>query len=237
MTQKSAMNYQVPMFATVIVAAVFTMIVYMGTDLSVEIDSSLATVTTQLGFGIGGNALMALALALSLIAAISVEKRISWSIRISWSLYATSVLYYTKVDLTHIIGQSMDFSIFRNSFPEVIIMLNGVILMAATLLSRSYLGVSGIRENLLGRGAKRAEVDAVCSKNMGFLLPLIFGPCVLAMLLWYLSGTLLSGNLLVELAKSEAYFGASLIAALVLLAVFVSVLVGKGEPDGDHVGD
>lgn len=221
---RDTMEYRIGVLAFIVVASAVSAFTFLRSGLGEKLNLVLTDMMSLMGIGASGSVFIVFLLCLTVLAAMANEKRTKWPLSFSWVLYIPSAMHYSQIDWIRLIGASAD-SLTENPLPEAFILLNGILLICASLLLRSYKNVSEIRDNLLERGGDRKEVNAVCAKNMKFLVPLILGPAVLAAAVWFVTKLmpLKSG----EFIGSEMHLWVSLLCGVVLLAVFVSAFVGR----------
>ncbi|OPY32591.1 MAG: hypothetical protein A4E32_01173 [Methanomassiliicoccales archaeon PtaU1.Bin124] len=113
------------------------------------------------------------------------------SLYLSWFMFIFSVLYYG--DLNWLIAKSdVDFfHTFSNDLGAGVVMINGIVLVAADLYFRSWQQAMKRKRGLVKRGAPKEELDIAIDRNMRFITLRVCLAAVMAtavgLAAWYLA--------------------------------------------------
>lgn len=222
-------QWLIVLIAVVLVLFMST-VTFMNSGLHEAADLLLENLTAFLGMRMGADTIVVLLMIIILLAGAVNEKKLKWSISLAWVLYMPSALYYSKIDWLYILSAGNDFSLLKSGLPDVFIMLNGAALVGTSVLVRSFVELRRLRQGLLDRRGSAPEVDAACAMNLLFLARTVGVSVVSVIVIWGLVALVSSlGGLS---ALGEAYLWTALAATIMLLAMFIMMIVGRGPEAG-----
>jgi hypothetical protein len=184
----------------VIVIAIFSVFVFFTGGLYSALDMSLSRELLRLGLHFSMGAVLVAILLLVIGVSVLSVGRLRAVLHLSTALFIPSGLFFSNVDPFHILGFPNDFSDLGSTLPDIVVLLNGALIVCGHVFLRSYRQALALRSNLIGRGASPVEVMAATRASLSFTLLILSVAIALAMIVQVLfdllSGTALEIDLL-----------------------------------------
>jgi hypothetical protein len=156
-----------------VLVAIISLFVFTTNNLFRVLEDAASSALMKFGLSFSmGAVLVAILLMIVSIAALS-ERRFKAILLLSTILYIPSVLHFSNIDPFFILGFPNDLSSFGSSLPDLVIFLNGVMIVGGYIFLRSYDQLVVLRNNLLTRGTSWNETIRAVRGNLAYILFLI----------------------------------------------------------------
>jgi hypothetical protein len=190
----------------------------------IELQAMLKESFSSFGLGFSSDFLLVGAVSVVALASLLNEARLPLVLLFSWMMLLPSLLYYSSIDWFLSLGLDLSFGDLSNSLPGWMIFFNGLLLVTASLLLRSYLQLRDVRRNLTERGAIREEIDVNLRKGLAFNFAII-GACSLgAVVISVLVVILTPAFSDLSSVSPYLYLAVGLIVELIIIAFIVRFL-------------
>ena len=156
----------VSIMSTVVLA--LSAFVLMGNSSFIELQTILKETLSNYGLGFSVDYVLVGAVVAVALAGMLDEAWLPLALLFSWLMLLPSLLYYSSVDWFLSLGLDLNFGDLSNFLPGWLVFLNGLILVSASVMMRSYLQLRRTRENLIERGAIREEIDVSLREYLSF---------------------------------------------------------------------
>jgi len=182
----------------VVAIATFSLMVFTTNGLYSALNEAFSKGLLSLGLGFSmGGVLVAVLLMIVSIFALSVT-RLKVILHLSTALFIPSALYFSNIDPFQILGFLNNFSDLGSTLPEIIVFLNGAVIVCGYIFLRSYRQVLILRANLLDRGAARDEVIVATRANLNFTLLIISVSLMIVIVIQVVIGLLSGTSFLID---------------------------------------
>jgi hypothetical protein len=219
----------------VLLAFVMSVITLMNYGFYKDLRSAASSLFRSVGVGFNTDILLIVMMFGVVVLGIINEKRLRATLRSGWTMLIPAVLFYSKIDWMYLMGLPANFSLFSNGLPEAYIFLNGVVLLCASLLFRSHMHLTWVREVLAWRGASTEDLDPAMRGNFFFLMFLVAISAGAAALIGLAVGLIAPAFSIASGATEYAYLIVGLVANAAIIAIFgVYVLNIKRTAIGDE---
>jgi hypothetical protein len=149
------------------------------------------------------------------------DSRLRIIMYMSFVLYLPSVISLSGIDMLAVAGWALNLSLFSSDLPPSAIAVSGIVLACGGLLLESFSHMKKAQENLLRRGADKAEVEHVLYKNVIFEAKLIIASAAAVLLIATGVPVVVPAILWVLRSAGFMYVMAGLGAALILGLIVV----------------
>lgn len=156
-----------------VLVAIISLYVFTTNNIFRILEDAALSALMKFGWSFSmGAVLVVILLMITSIAALS-EKRFKAILLLSTILYIPSLLHFSNIDPFFILGFPNDLSSLSSTLPDLVIFLNGAIIVAGYIFLRSYDQMSGLRRNLLIRGASWGETIRAIRGNLAYVVFLL----------------------------------------------------------------
>jgi hypothetical protein len=207
-----------------IIVLALSAFVLMNNASFIELQAMIKESFSSFGLGFSSDFLLVGAVLVVALASLLNETRLPLVILFSWMMLLPSLLYYSSIDWFLSLGVNLSFGDLGNSLPGWLIFLNGLLLVTASLLLRSYLQLRDVRRNLIERGALREEMDVNLHKDLAFNAAIIgacsLGAAAIAVLVLVLTPAFSD----LSSVSPYLYLGIGLVVELIIITFIVRFL-------------
>lgn len=194
-----------------VLVAIISLYVFTTNNIFRILEDAALSALMKFGWSFSmGAVLVVILLMIISIAALS-ERRFKAILLLSTILYIPSLFHFSNIDPFFILGFPNDLSSLSSTLPDLVIFLNGVIIVCGYIFLKSYDQMLGLRRNLLIRGAYWGETIRAIRGNLAYVVFLLaFCSTIVSIFAFFLSWV------------SDAFQG---MTVLPLIALVVSLMI------------